>query len=396
MKKFPFVLCVSVVLVGLTRAAHGADESPTATATAYGIIRPTYTVASGTLGTYGRPNAVAPTMVAVPSLVSGAEELRGGWGLGQTRLGGKVRAGAASGKVEIDFVDFSQAMGTTTLRPRLRIATVGWEGERTQIVLGQTWDAFSPLGPLHKNLVGGHFMAGNQGFMRDQLIVTQALGGASVTGALGLINSNTSTGDGPIEQSPLPTGALRVSLPAGEAGSVGAAGFYGQLPLAGDEALQVWAVNGFVNLKPSKTSRVRGEAYMGQNTANAGMLTLGVGRADADIREAGGWLSLRQGLPGMWAVTVTGGGAVVLNGEDVLPGYTPGADADTPGTPGSGGVTRNLHERVGLEASPAPGLTFYGEVFSFQTELVRDDADPVSWDEGQLRVGLDVGATLSF
>ena len=108
------------LLLAVSSSAQAADSPPELSA--YGIIRPAYTLANGTLGSYGRANSVAPTMVAVPSLLSGAEELRGGWGLSQTRFGARVKTGPASGKVEIDFVDFGQATGTTTLRPRLRIA----------------------------------------------------------------------------------------------------------------------------------------------------------------------------------------------------------------------------------------------------------------------------------
>ena len=106
--------------------------------------------------------------------------------------------------------------------------------------------------------------------------------------------------------------------------------------------------------------------------ANAGMLTLGVGRVDADIQEAGGWVSLRQGIAGHVVGDPDRRRRSRAQHRGPAPGLQPpGADASTPGTWSGGGVNYNLHERVGIEASPAQGLTFFTEVFSFQTGLVR-------------------------
>lgn len=321
--------------------------------------------------------------------------------MAQTRIGTKLSSGPASAMVELDFIDFNLSNPTTGAKPRLRQATVGYDaGNHTHITLGQTWDAFAPLNPFHRNYVGGSFTAGNLGFMRDQLIVTHKTKAAEFTGAAGFIGSNNSTSDGAIEANPVPTVSARAGLLLAEKKQIGAAGFYGQVPVSLDDKTIAWGANVFADLKLGKKAALRGEAYVGQNLAATGMLTLAQPVVDADtgnihdIKETGGWLSMRQEWSSTWATTLTASGAVVLNPDEAAPNYTPVAgEVATLGS--APGMRQNLGARLGVEAAVTSHLLFYGEGFGFHTAYIIADGDNTAGMTPS-RAGLELGGLFTF
>ncbi len=381
--------------------AHAADDVEL---TPYGFIKPTVAILGGTFSSYGRPNATALTSAGNPTLVADPDAPRASWQLAQSRLGAKLQAGAARAQVELDFIDFNLSNPTTGSHPRLRQATVGWApSDQFSLTIGQTWDNFAPLNPFHRNYVGGSFTAGNLGFMRDQLIVAHDSDTMLVSGALGFAAPNNNQSDGPLETHPLPTASLRLGMHIGKASTAGAAGFFGLVPQSDQTSATAWGANAFADLKLSKTTAVRSEVYGGQNLNNTGMLTLGHGVFDAekdtftDVREAGGWVSLHQGLGKWLALTVTANGAEVLNSDDAAPGYTTAENTDEVATLASApGMTRNLGERVGLEVSPTPHLLFYGEGLAMETRFVKAPGDTSGQNMSPVRVGAELGAMFTF
>ena len=377
----------------ITQAALAAEPAPVQ---AYGFVRIVGSASNGSLSSFGRSNAVAPTSAGNPSLVSNPTAPRLSWQAGQTRLGLKLGSGPATAKVEVDFADFAQAAGTTSLKPRLRIAQVQWQASPgTRFILGQGWDLFSPLNPFQFNAVGAGFQGGNAGFMRPQAIVAHAIGDAELAWSVGATGSTSTELDGLRQESLAPTGALRLTLKAGELGSVGVSAFGADLPVAEGSA-QAWGANSFADLKFKSGTKVRWEAYYGQNLGNAGMLTLGVGSETVDIRELGSWVSVKQPIAGIWSTTVTLHGAAVLNPEDLAPGYTPGDAQEPLGTRTGLGITHNVGERASVQAQVAPGLEIFVEGYAYQTAFVRAKGDPTAWDEDQSRLGADLGAIYRF
>jgi hypothetical protein len=387
-------------LFGAAQAADGPAVQ------VYGIVKPTIAVTAGSFDSYGRPNESAITSAGNPLLVADAARLRGSWQVAQSRFGLKVGGPKAGAQLELDFVDFNVATPTVSAKPRLRIATVRFApSARTSFTLGQTWDAFAPLQPFHRNLVGGSFQAGNLGFMRHQAILEQAAGPLTVVAAAGFVAANNGLGDTAVETNPTPTGALRLVAPAGGKKRIHLGGFAGKVPFTDTDHTLAWGTALGAELPIGERTALKGEAYVGQNLANTGMLTLGQGSFDAvtrkiaDVREFGGWLSLRQALAGPLALTITAHGAKVIDTAAVLPATLPGATADDPALPNPAagpGMTHNAGGRLGLEAAATPALTFYGEGFGLSSAFAAAPGAGRGADLSPLRFGTEWGAVYTF
>lgn len=394
-----------LVLLFMTATAW-ADDAPTVRI--YGMIRPTISVADGAMASYGRPNESAITSTANPRVLADPDTARLSWQIAQTRFGINARAGAATGVIELDFINFDVASPTVGAKPRLRIATVDWKlAEQTHLTLGQTWDTFAPTNPLHRNLVGGSFQAGNIGFMRQQAILDHKTEGVHLSAALGMPTSNNGVADGATERTPTPSATARAALRTDNGGEVGLAGFFAQVALLDTEntvqKTQAWGALASADLRPADHTQVRAEAFLGQNLQSTGMLSLAQARLDpsgrpTDLKEAGGWLSARQAIGSHWGITATGHGDFVLNPDDVLANYTPAEDPTAPGVLDVNlgpGMRSNLGGRVGVEHLPTPSLVLFCEGFALRTDHAAAAGDAAT-GMTQTRVGGELGALFTF
>lgn len=396
----------SLPLLLLLSAAASAADAPQVSL--YGALRPTLSFADGAVASYGRPNEAAITAAANPRIVADAEAARLSWQVAQSRFGLRAKAGQATGVLELDFIDFNVASPTVGAKPRLRIATVDWAfAPGTHLTVGQTWDAFAPLNPLHRNLVGGSFQAGNVGFMRQQAILDHKAEAVHLTAAVGMAGSNNGLADGGLELTPAPSATGRAGLRVGEAGELALSGFWARVGLQDAEGAvqhtQAWGALASAELKPAPRTQLRGEAFVGQDLQSTGMLSLAQARLGPDgglidLREAGGWISLRQGLGPRWAVSATAHGDAVLDPDQVAANYVPAEDPaavaalDVNLGPG---LRANLGGRVGVERQANEHLVVFVEGFGLQSSYAaaegagRGGLDP-------LRLGAELGALFTF
>ena len=344
----------------------------------YGFLKPTVSVSSEAVESFGRPNQTAITAAANPVRASVPDDPEFSFQVGQSRIGLRIaEAQQVRAQIELDFVDFDKSTPTVASLPRIRIAEVSWDPAKDHTVTaGQGWDLFGSLMPHGYNLVGANFQAGNIGFMRQQVQWRYHPKHADVGVAIGMPGVNTGPAENALEHSVLPTFAVRLGAVIGEHVTLRAHGFTTLLRPDADHTMLVWAasVDGQVNLQGG--TDLRFEATLGQNTANTGMLTLAQGRADVDVRDAGGWISVRQPIGTRVTPYLTAGGAGVLRPDDVVPSYTSATDAAPAArNPAAGpGIRYNVGGRAGAEVAVAPGLAIVAEGFVFATRHQLADA----------------------
>lgn len=377
----------------------------------YGILRPTVTFSSHAVESFGNSNAGAVTAAANPVLANLPDDSRLSFQVAQTRFGLWVgEKESVRGHLEFDFIDFSKASPTVQALLRLRIAAVEWSPtERLTIAAGQDWDLHAPLNPHGVNLVGGHFLSGNTGFMRHQVKALYKLGDAlELGGAIGMQGSNATSRDGSVELARMPTLALRATGLLGKLGKVGLSGIITRLRFAAGSDDERYAVAGalglFGELLPTETLAVRFEAYLGRNLANLGALGLSSGRTGEDVDEVGAWVSARQGFFEKHAVYASYGFAHVLNGGDVVPSYIyptvlPGVlpPLSTATLAGSGpGIRWNTALRVGYDYKPVKALALVAEGFWYKTRHVLLGIDDRAGSDTPHAFGADLAMVYTF
>ena len=174
------------------------------------------------------------------------------------------------------------------------------------------------------NMVGTLFQAGNSGFMRHQAGWIGRFGGVEVAAAAGLQGANAGPTFNNIEQSATPTGAMRIGYYATPKSWFGVSAIASSLRLSNattNERTLAAGANLFADLTFGPVN-LRAEAYVAQNLANMGSLTLGQGRFGNDVRDAGGFVSAKATF-GAHAISAMVGAAAVLAPSSVVPGYTP-------------------------------------------------------------------------
>lgn len=364
----------------------------------YGFLKTGYTAAQGGVESFGRQNASAPTAASLPLLAVPEDQWTSSFHVSQSRLGvhldpvQELRA-----TVEVDFINFDQASPTVQALPRLRIATLTWRPAAGQeLTLGQTWDLYSPLNPVHSNFVGGHFFAGNAGFMRQQLIWRGQWDAVKAGLAVGMPGNNPSPNVGNLEKDIYPSLAALASVQPVKGVEVGASGivaslFYGDA----ERRRQSLSANLFAELKADGWI-VRGEGYWGQNLGNLGTLTLSHGHMDADVQEAGAWLSVKKTLADKHELSLTGGFAQILNEDNMLAGYSVGGDGAFARAGGNGpGIERNVHLRGGYAFNFAPGASLFVEPLWFLTRHHLMPTEAASAPE-RASLGVEMGAIYRF
>jgi hypothetical protein len=373
-----------------------------------GIIRPVVTFSGGALESFSNPNASAPTAAANPVLANLADESRLTLQVAQTRFGFWINEpGDLRGHLEFDFIDFGKSSPTVQALLRLRIATVEWSPAKDfTIAAGQDWDLPTPINPFGLNLVGGHFQAGNTGFMRQQVkALYKPADGLEVGFALGLQAPNATPKDAAVELARVPTFAVRVTALLGSFGRVGIGGIATQLRLnPGPMQRRTFAGAGnlFGELTPTPTTTLRFEGYIGSNAANLGVLSIGQGRLTDDVAEAGGFISVRQGFLSNQALYATVGHAHTLDPDEVVPSYSyPDmamplfSSAISAGT--GPGIRWNTVARIGYEWKPLKPLAIALEGFWYNTShaLQAGDGSRVETSKPSV-LGADVGMAYSF
>lgn len=398
-------------------ASHAvlAQEAEGPSSRVYGFVRPVANFSVGALESFSQANASAPTAAANEAYALSPAASRLSLQVAQSRVGLWIQESSpVRGHLEFDFIEFTRSTPTVASLPRLRIAAIEWKAsDRVLFVAGQDWDLVQPVMPHGLNFVGGLFQAGNTGFMRQQARVLVQDGDLEYGAALAMPGVNVTARDGSLELASLPMGEVRVQIGLGASGRVGASAFAAPLVFragASDEARTFAALAGFYGDVTVGSVNARFEGYAGQNVANTAALGLSQGRAGSgastvDVREAGGYLSLKGSLDDAFALYAQAGFAGVLNAADVTPsyGYAGSVDTSNPPALGSGvltatgpGLRWNLATRAGLEWKAHPQLAFAAEGFFYRSRfaLQRIDDDRVSSITHAL--GGELGAVYTF
>ena len=371
----------------------------------YATIKPTIVVAGSPVESFNQANATAATAAGNPVIAAIQDEASTTFQVGQSRLGFWFNEkGKARGQFEFDFIDFTKSSPTTGAVPRLRIAKVEWAfSDSTVLQAGQDWDLFSPINGYTLNIVSVAYQAGNSAFMRQQAKLIWHNDSLEIGGAVGLAGINNAAKALLPEYSRIPTVAARAAVLLGKAGRIGVSAIGTSWRFAPDQATERKAFAGGASLygdvTPAERFSIRFEAYVGQNLANIGALTLGQGNATDDIKEVGGFLSAKYGLNDTHALYTLVGAAKVLNDDKVLPSYTyPTVAADAPpplestAAPGAGpGMTQNIVARLGYEYRYDKSLAFMLEGFFFDTEHVLNATYDSDIDGHRTALGTEIG-----
>jgi hypothetical protein len=373
----------------------------------YALIKPTIVVSSSGVESFGQPNATAATAAGNPVLAAIQDEAHTTFQVGQSRLGFWFADKApVRGQFELDFIDFAKSSPTTGSVPRLRIAKVEWQlTDGLLLAAGQDWDLFQPVNPHSFNIVSVAYQAGNSAFMRQQAKFIYASPSFELAGALGLAGINNGARALIPEYSRIPSVAARAALLFGTAGRIGVSAIGTSWRFAPDTPTERKAFAGSAGLygdvTPAEGFNLRFEAYVGQNLANMGALTLGTGNAAEDLSEVGGFLSAKYSLTENHALYATVGTARVLNDEDVVAAYSyagmldpampPAASAATISGTGPGMVWNNVL-RVGYEYRYDKTIAFLLEGFGFQSKHVLEPTiDALRFDDEQTAFGTELG-----
>jgi hypothetical protein len=377
----------------------------------YGILRPIASFSGRAVESFSNPNQSAPTAAANPAIATLPNDSRLSFQVAQTRFGLWIgEKTPLRGHLEFDFIDFARSSPTVQSLIRLRIATIEYDPiDKLTLIAGQDWDLFAPINAHGMNLVGTHFQSGNTGFMRNQLKVLYKLNDKlELAGAVGLQGNNAAFRDAALELGRMPTFAVRVTGLLGKLGRAGVNAIATRLRLSpgpNERYTFAGAAGVFGELTPSETTQVRFEGYLAQNLANLAALGLSQATLTDDIREIGGFVSVRQTFLNRHAVYGSFGTAQVFNGDDVAPSYAYAASAagatpalGTATLAGTGpGIRWNDKALLGYDFKPLKALAIGVELFWFKTrhQLLAVDV-PRAGNSTRKAFGADVGMIYSF
>lgn len=397
MRALPLAVVLAVACSTSIAEAQQPPKTDALPVEVHGTLR-TMAVVGTAAESFGNPNFSAITAAANPLFVKSPDHAYMSLQVQQSRFSiavGDVET--TRGMIELDFVHFDQSSPTTAAFPRLRIAQIEHviaPGHR--LFIGQGWEPFSPLHPYGFNLVGSGYQAGNAGFFRQQAGWTGLFGTFEATAAVGLPGVNSGPALGNLERGVTPTGTLRLAYKTKPL-MVGVSAIATDLKFE-ETRRAAWAGNAFLEANLGDTS-LRAEGYFGQNTANLALLTLAMGYETANVRDAGGYVSVRQKFGELHAVHLSLGTAGIVNREQLRAGYTPAKDATTPAVRVAGngpGIVWNRMARCGYAFTPRKGLSFVVEPFFFQTRHHLVGPDITSNRLNRVAVGVEAGAMLTF
>jgi hypothetical protein len=252
-------------------------------------------------------------------------------------------------------------------------------------------------------------MSGNIGFIRQQMGWAGTFGHVEVQSALGMQAPNNVAGVGNLEFGSVPTFALRLAYRVNPDSWFGASGIITSMRFtnppvptatAEEERRGVWGANVFADVTFDKVN-LRAKAYVAQNLASAIALNLGGGRFGFDVRDAGGFLSVKLNLK-PHAIYAMVGGAAVLDVKQMAPGYTP-AVAATATAPASAavrapltnpGIEWNATLRAGYSFSPMKGVSLVFEPYLIRTRFHLDAASTL--EPTRTAYGVEAGGIYTF
>jgi hypothetical protein len=186
MTKYLFVL-LTLSIHSVSSATQKGFETEV-----YGFLRASSMYSSDALASYNNINLSPPTHAA-PRITSTDKKDRLSFQTQQSRVGFNLKKGdQLSAKLDFDSIDFAKSSPTTQMNPRVRIAAVTYAWENQKVVIGQDWDLFSPVTSFTFDYVGLYFMAGNTGFMRQQLRYLNSQGNWEFGTPIGMAGNNLS------------------------------------------------------------------------------------------------------------------------------------------------------------------------------------------------------------
>lgn len=375
----------------------------------YGFLNPRMIVASHAVETFGNQNAGAITAAANPRLAQLPDDARLTFQAAQSRFGLWLGEGKpVRGLIEMDFIDFTKSSPTVQAVPRIRIAKVEVEllEKKLLIIAGQDWDLAQPVNHHGINIVGGAFLNGNTGFMRQQVKFIYTNGKIEAGAAVGLAGINSTNRDNAVELSRFPSFAARVAFIPNAKSRIGVSGIASDLRFIGatraDDRRAFSGLAGiYGDLAISPATNIRWEGYISRNAQNFGLLALGTGDIRHDIDEVGGFVSVRQMLINEqnWIFGYAGI-ASVMNDGVMNPGYnstTSATGAVTYAASGQGfGIKQNITGHLGYEYRPVPNLAIMVEGFWYRTnhKLIGADVGQISGE--RKTAGAEVGMLYTF
>jgi hypothetical protein len=354
-KKYFLVVLLLFISVASASTQKGFETE------VYGFIKASSIYSSEALASYNNINLSAPTH-AVAQTKAADKVSRLSFQTQQSRVGFNLKKGdQLSAKLEFDFIDFAKSSPTTQMNPRVRIASVTYTWENQKVIIGQDWDLFSPVTSFTFDYVGLYFMAGNTGFMRQQVQYLNTQGNWEFGTAIGMAGNNPGTTDADLELGKSPSYSARASY-ALEGGRIGFSGIYAHLKFAAnDSSHDAFGGNFFLEKAFSETT-VKSEAYYGQNLANIGTLAIGKGTSDSEVREYGATLTVSHKLNPKHAPFGGLGLAKADNKNSITPFLINATNSIT-----NPGVRSNFLMRLGWEYKVTDDFSWISEVSRFET-----------------------------
>ncbi len=363
------LVLLSVLSFSATAASVNGFE-----ATYWGFLKASSMYASEGLASYNNVNLSAPTHAVGHLATRPADKTsRMSTQVQQSRIGFGLKKGEnLSAKFEFDFIDFNKSSPTTQMVPRVRIASLTYNLDaHNKVIIGQDWDLFSPVTSYTFDYVGLYFMAGNTGFMRQQVQFIHDNDEWEFGGAVGMAGNNPGTQDQDLELSKSPTFSARASKKLTK-GRVGVSGIYSHLKYDRDLGAAVnarswstdsYGANGYYEQQYEGGLEVKSEIYYGQNMNNIGTLAIGKGNATTNVKEFGGTLTANKKVSDRGYV-FGGVGMAKADQRSKVPVLAFNAtNAIT-----APGVTRNFLSRVGYNFLVTEDLSWVTEVSRYETQ----------------------------
>lgn len=367
------------LLIFLASLSARADETLKRQTSLYGFIKVSGLYSNRGVESNGRPNLVAYNAAANPVLTSQPDHGVYSLQVQQSRLGlQEVWSPQLSALVEADFVDFNKSTPTVASQVRLRRAFIDYElNSSWKILVGQDWDAFSPLTPITYNYIGHYFLSGDLGFMRQQAKVFYTHGSQRWTFALGFPSYNNQSVVGPSEWSLTPSGVLSWEH-LGSSHRWGASLIAGQVrEPKSSRSLDPFGANLFYEFKKGDW-HAETEAYWGQNLENLSLQSLAFSSNWKDLREIGAHATIKKKWD-EWGFFTGFGLAKILNTGDVRPSYNYQNGVATSlllsSSPQGYGILENQTWRIGFDRQLDNNLFVFTELAHLQTQHKLDPLD---------------------
>jgi hypothetical protein len=357
MKKISFVLMLLALNTVHAETQNGFESE------FYGFIKTSALYSSKALASFNNLNMSAPTHAA-PQKKSTDNKERLTFQAQQSRMGVNLKKGKQlTAKLEFDFIDFAKSSPTTQMNPRVRIASVTYAWDNNKLIIGQDWDLFSPVSTFTFDYVGAYFLAGNTGFMRQQVQYLNTQDNWEFGAAVGMAGNNPGSTENDLELAKSPSYSGRISYSL-EKGRVGASAIYSNLKYAqNNTSHDSYAYNLFFEKAFNQTS-VKSEAYFGQNLANIGALSLGKGTMNDNVKEYGATLTMAHKLSAKH-VPFAGIGMAKVDNKNSLTPFSTNPPTNTITNPG---IKSNFLSRVGWEYKVTEDFSWVSEVSRFETK----------------------------